>query len=68
MLFSVGNGCIKTANLAWTLGDIGVGAMAWLNIIAILLLSNTAIKCLKDYEEQKKVEYLGKRLILNQRS
>lgn len=54
MLFSVGNGCIKTANLAWTLGDIGVGAMAWLNIIAILLLSNIAIKCLKDYEEQKK--------------
>lgn len=55
MLFSVGNGCMKTASLAWSLGDIGVGAMAWLNIIAILLLSNTAIKCLKDYEHQKKI-------------
>ncbi|WP_373598409.1 alanine/glycine:cation symporter family protein [Paraclostridium bifermentans] len=54
MLFSVWNGCMKTASLAWTLGDIGVGAMAWLNIIAILLLSNTAIKCLKDYEQQRK--------------
>lgn len=54
MLIAVWSGCNKTANLAWTLGDIGVGAMAWLNIIAILLLSNIAVKCLKDYEQQKK--------------
>ena len=32
-------GCIKTAT-AWALGDIGVGIMAWVNIIAILLLQN----------------------------
>ncbi|MGL5506625.1 MAG: alanine/glycine:cation symporter family protein [Paraclostridium sp.] len=54
MLLAVINGCLKEASLAWTLGDIGVGAMAWLNIIAILLLGNIALKCLKDYEEQKK--------------
>ncbi|BDG49211.1 hypothetical protein PspKH34_37720 [Parageobacillus sp. KH3-4] len=36
------------------LGDIGVGSMAWLNIIAILLLTKPALKVLKDYEEQKK--------------
>lgn len=36
------------------MGDIGVGSMAWLNIIAILLLSNVAMKCFKDYEEQMK--------------
>lgn len=47
-------GCIKNADLAWTLGDIGVGSMAWLNIIAILLLSKPALRVLKDYERQKK--------------
>ena len=28
--------------------------MAWLNIIAILALSNVAMKCFKDYEGQLK--------------
>lgn len=46
-------GTVKTADLAWALGDIGVGLMAWLNIVAILLLRNVAFKCLKDYEAQK---------------
>ena len=27
--------------------------MAWLNIIAIILLRNVAFKCLRDYEAQK---------------
>ncbi|MCW7609931.1 alanine:cation symporter family protein [Serratia bockelmannii] len=45
-------GTVKTADLAWGLGDIGVGLMAWLNIIAILLLRKTAFTCLKDYEGQ----------------
>lgn len=45
---------IKTAGLAWALGDIGVGSMAWLNIIAIIFLSKTALRVLKDYENQKK--------------
>ncbi|NRA55557.1 MAG: alanine:cation symporter family protein [Gammaproteobacteria bacterium] len=49
-------GCVKTANLAWGLGDIGVGLMAWLNIIGILIIffvSRPAIKALKDYETQR---------------
>lgn len=54
LLFMVFYGSIKTAGLAWTLGDIGVGSMAWLNIIAILLLTKPAIKILRDYEAQKK--------------
>jgi AGCS family alanine or glycine:cation symporter len=53
-LVSTFYGSIKTADLAWGLGDIGVGLMAWLNVIAILLLGNVGIKVLKDYEEQKK--------------
>ena len=46
-----------TANLAWALGDIGVGVMAWLNIIGILILffmGKPALKALRDYEEQRK--------------
>lgn len=54
LLGAVVFGCVKTASLAWTMGDIGVGSMAWLNIIAILLLSNVVMKCFKDYEEQMK--------------
>jgi AGCS family alanine or glycine:cation symporter len=45
-------GTVKTADLAWGLGDLGVGLMAWLNIIAILLMHKVAYKCLKDYEQQ----------------
>ncbi|PGL72950.1 alanine/glycine:cation symporter family protein [Bacillus sp. AFS055030] len=47
-------GSVKTASLAWGLGDIGVGSMAWLNIIAILLLTKPTLKVLKDYESQLK--------------
>lgn len=47
-------GAVRTANLAWALGDIGVGLMAWLNIIAILMLTKVGVATLKDYEAQKK--------------
>jgi AGCS family alanine or glycine:cation symporter len=57
MMASVFYGAVRTASLAWGLGDIGVGLMAWFNIIAILILffvGNAALKALKDYEAQKK--------------
>ena len=47
-------GSIVGSGIAWTIGDIGVGTMAWINIVAILLLSPQALRCLKDYERQKK--------------
>lgn len=47
-------GSTTGSGIAWTLGDIGVGAMAWINIITILLLSPKALKALKDYEKAKK--------------
>ncbi|HDY8137255.1 TPA: alanine:cation symporter family protein, partial [Vibrio vulnificus] len=50
-------GTVKTANLAWAMGDVGVGLMAWLNIVGILIIffmSKPAIKALQDYEEQQK--------------
>ncbi|WKS94619.1 alanine/glycine:cation symporter family protein [Riemerella columbina] len=47
-------GTVREAQLAWQIGDIGVGLMAWVNIIAILLLSNVTIKVWEDYEDQKR--------------
>ena len=47
-------GSMAGSGIAWTVGDIGVGAMAWINIVAILLLSPKALRALKDYERQKK--------------
>lgn len=41
-------------SLVWNLADVTMGFMAIVNIIAILLLGNVAIKVLKDYEKQKK--------------
>ncbi len=48
-------GAYHNAAMAWTLGDIGVGLMAWLNIIAILILQKPALAALRDYERQKKL-------------
>ena len=53
ILGSVCLGCLKSAKLAWTLGDIGVGLMAWINLIAILLLYKKAVAIAADYETQK---------------
>ncbi|WCM41685.1 alanine:cation symporter family protein [Flavobacterium sp. CBA20B-1] len=54
ILVSTYLGCVKSAKLAWTLGDIGVGLMAWINLIAILLLHKKAMKVANDYESQRK--------------
>ena len=45
-------GAIRETNVIWQLGDIGVGIMAWVNVIALLILSPKAINALKDYERQ----------------
>ncbi len=58
LMGSVLYGGLRTANLAWGLGDIGVGLMAWMNIIAILILffmGNAALRALWDYERQRKL-------------
>lgn len=57
LMASVFYGTVRSADLAWALGDVGVGVMAWLNIIGILILffmGSPALKALKDYEKQKK--------------
>ncbi|MDQ0272739.1 hypothetical protein J2S17_004632 [Cytobacillus purgationiresistens] len=47
-------GSVESASLLWTLGDLGIGSMAWLNLVAILLLTKPALKVLKDYDTLKK--------------
>jgi AGCS family alanine or glycine:cation symporter len=57
LLSAVFYGTIRSADLAWAMGDIGVGIMAWLNIIGILILffmGSPALKALRDYEAQKR--------------
>lgn len=53
LMASVTYGAVRSAGAAWDLGDVGVGLMAWLNIIAILILQRPALIALKDYEKQK---------------
>lgn len=53
----VAYGTVNQAGYIWDMGDIGVGLMAWINIlgiIAIFFVAKPAIMCLRDYEEQKK--------------
>ncbi len=50
-------GTVKTANLAWAMGDVGVGMMAWLNIVGIVIIffmAKPTMAALKDYEDQQK--------------
>jgi AGCS family alanine or glycine:cation symporter len=54
VMVSVTYGAVRSATLAWGLGDIGVGLMAWLNIVAILILQRPALAALRDYESQRK--------------
>ena len=57
LLAAVFFGTVREANLAWDLGNIGVGLMAWLNIVGILILyfmAKPAVIALRDYEAQRK--------------
>lgn len=51
-LVAVFTSATRTASLAWAIGDLGVGLMSWLNLIAIAFLSGTVFKVLKDFEKQ----------------
>ena len=48
-------GTVITTGTAWTLGDIGLGSMAYVNLFGVLLLTKVALTVLKDYREQKKL-------------
>lgn len=52
-LGTVAFGTLRASSLIWAMADVGVGMMAYLNLIAILLLQGIAFKALRDYEQQK---------------
>lgn len=53
-LFSTFLGVSNSAKMLWNLADVGIGIMAWVNLAAIFLLQNQAVKVLKDYDRQLK--------------
>ena len=53
----VAYGGLNSAGYIWGIGDIGVGLMAWLNILGILVIffvARPTMAILKDYEAQRK--------------
>lgn len=44
-------GTLYESTVTWDLGDIAVGVQAWVNVIALLLLSRQGFKALRDYEK-----------------
>lgn len=57
LMASVFYGALRSADTAWALGDIGVGLMAWVNILGIVIIyfmASPAIRALKDYERQQR--------------
>ncbi len=52
-------GALNSSGYIWGMGDVGVGLMAWLNIVGILLIflmGRPALKALKDYENQQRAQ------------
>ena len=47
-------GAIAKIDIVWNLADASMGLMALVNLIALVLLSNLAIKIIKHYLEQKR--------------
>ena len=57
LMFAVTYGAINSSGYIWNMGDVGVGLMAWLNIVGILVIffmAKPAVKALNDYEAQQK--------------
>lgn len=54
LLATVFYASINKSSIAWGIGDIGVGLMAWINFIVILLLHKPTITALHDYIAQYK--------------
>lgn len=55
-LITVFLGTQADARTVWNLSDTFMGLMAVVNIIVILIIGKEAIKCLEDYQRQKKLK------------
>lgn len=54
VIVSIFAGALASFDTVWSIADILMGLMAIVNIIAIVLLSNTTVKVLQDYIRKKK--------------
>ena len=54
MLCAAVFGAVREADVVWQLGDIGVGLMAWVTVVSLLLLYPKALSSLKEYEALQK--------------
>lgn len=54
MLVAVVFGAVREADLIWQLGDIGVGMMAWVTVVSLLILCPKAIRSLREFEQTQK--------------
>ncbi|HLP08784.1 MAG TPA: alanine/glycine:cation symporter family protein [Opitutaceae bacterium] len=48
-------GSVSSVDVVWNFGSAAVGAMAWFNIVVIVLLAKPGIATLRDYEAQRKL-------------
>ncbi|HIY18706.1 MAG TPA: alanine:cation symporter family protein [Candidatus Blautia avistercoris] len=53
-MVAVFSGAVVNGEVIWSMADLGVGLMAWFNLIGILWLSNKAAAICKDYDQQRK--------------
>lgn len=53
-------GAVHSSGYIWSMGEIGIGITAWLNIVGILFIfffgGRPALKALRDYERQQKAQ------------
>lgn len=62
VLGMVAFGCLAELPLVWKMADIAMALMTITNLTALLLLSDVAMKVIKDYERQRK---MGKTPVFN---
>ena len=48
-------GAVESADVMWTVGDIGYASLGWVNMICILMLAPVVRKVIKDYDSQRKL-------------
>lgn len=52
-MISIFFGSIRSSALAWNIADIGVGTLAWVNLIGMLFLIKPARLAMKDFDRQR---------------
>ncbi|QCU79638.1 alanine:cation symporter family protein (plasmid) [Citricoccus sp. SGAir0253] len=46
-------GAVESADVMWTVGDIGYASLGWINMVCLLLLSPVVYKVIRDYDRQR---------------